>query len=206
MKYHGKAAIYLAWDEASYLVMPKCGNTSVEHAIARKIGLPTRRGLRWRERLLYGWGRDPGTGPVGWSFTLARDPVDRAISAWFDKTQGRGRGQIWMWVDRYGPAFKTGMSLLQWAEAISHIAPEEAEDHFAPQTLLLDREGWPQFVGLLDEANDWQRVRQQTGLGALPKRNVSGRPQRHEVDPRAVVRLERYYAEDYRRLRYRGKK
>lgn len=187
-------AKYISWKPTcSYLILPKCGNSSVREAIMQQLGI-----RKAAQEFVPKYQVD---GPVGFSFTLLRDPMERAISAWWDKTQLQGRSwhavhsqltEIW---GHYGRRFWVGMPLDAFVEALESI--DEPEDHFATYTGLLKREGVPEFIGELGNRDHWRTIQAETQLPNLERYNASRRrPAVRRVDPQLRSRLERYYAAD----------
>lgn len=196
-------AKYIAWKPTcSYLILPKCGNSSVREAIMQQMG------IRWPVQDFVP--RYQSAGPVGFSFTLLRHPVDRALSTWWDKTQLQGRNwqavhaqlqEIW---GHYGRRFWVGMPLAAFVDALESI--DQPEDHFAPYADLLKREGMPHFVGELGNREHWRAIQCKTQLPPLKRFNASrNRPTAANIDHGLRTRLDRYYLADlntfYRLLR-----
>lgn len=195
---------YLAGGESwSYLIMPKCGNTAIREAIGRQLG--RRESLQvWLPEYLI-------DGPRGFSFTLVRDPVERLLSLWWDKTQVAGRdvwrinrqlSEIW---GQYGKLFWIGMSFEEFIDVVESIGFPGGEDHFRPMAHIIEREGAPQFVGLLGNANHWDLIRSETCLPELkPVRVAVNRPTRLELSAKMTERIRQLYAADvelYERVR-----
>lgn len=179
----------------SYLMMPKCGNTAIREAIGRYVG---------RKEALHIWLPEYFVeGPQGFSFTLVRDPVERLLSLWWDKTQVAGRDawrqkrqlrDIW---GRYGDMFWIGMTFQEFIEVIESIGFEDGEDHFRPMSMIMLREGMPSFVGLLGNDRHWDEIRRQTGLPFLRvMRQATNRPTSLELPDKMIEQIRELYSAD----------
>lgn len=195
--------------KVAYIKIPKAACTSIITALLPLTGrtFDEKYNVHKSQSFeVHGFDRCKHLFDEGWFiFTVVRNPIDRALSAWRDKCGASESFPSRMKL----MGINKGDTLDQFVSAIERWPEKSLDDHIMPQTLLLrDAEDWPVKVFKFEHFDqDWPIIAQGIAakcgieLAQLPKRNTSKRPEKAPA-PDIVERLSKIYDEDFRQLGY----
>lgn len=190
-----------------YVPVPKVANRSIKAALAAAAGQPG------AELAAAGWQTIPLPQLARLEgylrFTFVRNPLDRLLSCYAQKVVLYARQlQLPLLFWRYGRQFYPEMHFATFVETVATIPDHLADRHFRSQhTFLYDKgELLVDFVGRFEQlAHDWDRLRQQAGLGELPHYNPSPhKPYVQMYTPELARLAAARYAQDMKLLGYEG--
>lgn len=176
-----------------YIAVPKVACTSIKLALLESDGLAVRDLYhvhchdRWQQKIV---------GQPKCRFSFVRHPFDRLASAYREKLQ-RGNAKS------LGCPLPKTASMDDWVKWVTDQNPHKANAHWKPQVHILGRRRLD-FLGRFEWLeSDWEKLRVQYGLPALPVTNVSTGGPKESFSSASMDRLRRWYELDLTKFGYR---
>jgi len=136
-------------------------------------------------------------------FTFVRNPFDRLVSCWFDKSQ---REKMFNPFTRYGLYHK--MPFGEFVKIVCNMPDNRANQHWRRQTydlMIDDKILVPEFVGRYERLHeDWKVIQERvSGLPDLPHANKADhKPYQEYYTPEIQDIVSHRYAQDLKVLNY----
>lgn len=193
----------------AYIPIPKSACSSIKYALLPLIGVkPDTVPLIHAFDGFETWRFDQIASEIDsqwFVFTVVRNPIDRAMSAWRDKL--RSEEKITSIMKRQG--MKVGDTFDRFIHIASLWPTKSLDEHILPQSMILfHAQGFPVRTYRFEELDEaWMEIsaeitrRSGIPIGPLSKKNATDyfRP---EIEKRTLGRLKRLYAGDFERFGY----
>jgi hypothetical protein len=183
----------------AHISIPKCACTSIRRALEIHFGLEPAEnvhGREWPKQVDRAW-LDNHPEYLTWS--IVRDPRDRLVSVWADKTQRRGiPGLAQCYRDLHGCTFP---EFVQWVRTIN-VETTAADPHIRAASWWFDGT-FRQHVLLVfcqrHLGGAWLKLQSRFGLPDLKHRNKTEHPPRRDlVTPELDAIIKQAYWQDFR--------
>lgn len=205
--YRDIPAIVFADFKVAYIPIPKTGCSSIKSALMPLVGERPIQSMEVHD--FDGFSQIPLTecnfSDDWFVFTVVREPIARAISAWKDKAGNPNQINV---LERNG--IYPGDSLKYFARIISLWPPEALDRHVMPQSeVIYFAKDMPLRVYHFEELGAaWDEIRREIErrggprLKSLPNINPS-EPRKINLDPEISSRLKKVYRNDFEQFGYR---
>lgn len=181
--------------------IPKAANESIKYAFMSALGLKGKPSFAFQTCTKY------AAHCVGvqdyFKFTFVRNPFDRLVSCWMDKTQGKVMFNAF--ARDHGMWHK--MPFDKFVEIVAGIPDEKSNQHFRSQTheIMIKDYMIPQFIGRFERLNkDWKYIQKRIPeLPDLPHVNKSHhKPYQEYYTPGLMDKVAERYKRDLNILSY----
>jgi hypothetical protein len=190
----GRRVVFVA-NGAMYIPVPKGGSSSVRKAMVESTGVE---GAKTLQRIVKV--EDIERSNL-FRFSMVRNPVDRFVSFYYSGIYQHGKV-----VARNNDRLQKGLSLEDVLDAVIETPPEECNEHYVPQSLLLYNGGkcLCHYIARIEKkVHQWKIIRAVTGLGPLPYVAFNAHSSASEVlNDRMLLKLYEYYRSDFELFGY----